>query len=76
MQDSMDKNAVASSYCGKVANFGIFWGKQHQVGKFKNAKDCKQCPEQVKDELLNYMKERKTLRNDFPSLPHLFLMEI
>lgn len=24
----------------------------------------------MKDELLNYMNERKTLRNDFPSLPH------
>lgn len=31
-------------------------------------KDCKKCSKEVKDEVSNYMNERKSLQNDFPSL--------
>lgn len=68
MQDPKDKNPVTCNFCGKVTKGGIYRAKQHQVGNFKNAKNCKKCSQDVKDELPNYMYKRKSLRNDFPSL--------
>ncbi|KAG6468985.1 hypothetical protein ZIOFF_073680 [Zingiber officinale] len=51
-------------FCGFTSNGGIFRAKQHIAGNSKNVRKCKECPQSVRDELLNYMNEKKkqTLR--------------
>lgn len=67
LQDPKDKNAVTCNFCGKVIKGGIS-RETLSNWKIKNVKDCKKCSKEVKDEVSNYMNERKSLQNDFPSL--------
>ncbi|KAK0592400.1 hypothetical protein LWI29_018465 [Acer saccharum] len=59
LPDPKDRNAPKCKFCGKVLKGGIFRGKQHLVGGFKNVTDCRKCPEAVKQEIQDYMLKKK-----------------
>ncbi|OMO88365.1 hypothetical protein CCACVL1_08441 [Corchorus capsularis] len=52
-------------FCQKTTKGGIYQAKQHQVGNFKNAKACLKVPDHVKEELLAYMNEKKTQKENY-----------
>ncbi|XP_073053699.1 uncharacterized protein [Primulina eburnea] len=64
LKNPNDTNSVTCRFCGFTSNGGIFRAKQHIAGNSKNVRKCKECPQSVRDELLNYMNEKKkqTLR--------------
>ncbi|XP_075511804.1 uncharacterized protein LOC142547406 [Primulina tabacum] len=64
LKNPNDTNSVTCRFCGFTPNGGIFRAKQHIAGNSKNVRKCKECPQSVRDELLNYMNEKKkqTLR--------------
>ncbi|XP_073314704.1 uncharacterized protein [Primulina huaijiensis] len=64
LKNPNDTNSVTFRFCGFTSNGGIFRAKQHIAGNSKNVRKCKESPQSVRDELLNYMNEKKkqTLR--------------
>ncbi|TXG48622.1 hypothetical protein EZV62_024497 [Acer yangbiense] len=64
--DPKDKNTTKCKFCNKVSKGGIYRGKQHLVGGFRNVTVCKKCPDVVREEIRDYMikkKEEKEGRN-------------
>ncbi|KAK0592894.1 hypothetical protein LWI29_027380 [Acer saccharum] len=64
LPDPKDRNATKCKFCGKVSKGGIFRGKQHLVGGFRNVTDCRKCPEAVKQEIQDYMLKKKQEKED------------
>ncbi|XP_075494426.1 uncharacterized protein LOC142532012 [Primulina tabacum] len=64
LKNPNDTNSVTCRFCGFTSNGGIFRAKQHIARNSKNVRKCKEFPQSVRDELLNYMNEKKkqTLR--------------
>ncbi|KAK4581633.1 hypothetical protein RGQ29_025003 [Quercus rubra] len=64
-----DKNAVTCLFCNKVTKGGIHRAKQHQVGNFKNSTKCLKCPDHVREELAQYMAEKKSEKENYDKMP-------
>nr|XP_023916649.1 uncharacterized protein LOC112028215 [Quercus suber] len=64
-----DKNAVTCLFCNKVTKGGIHRAKQHQVGNFKNSTKCLKCPDHVREELAQYMAEKKSDKENYDKMP-------
>ena len=47
--------AVRCNYCGFVSKGGICRGKQHQTGGNINVNTCKNVPDDVRAELIEYL---------------------
>ncbi|KAK4581650.1 hypothetical protein RGQ29_025008 [Quercus rubra] len=63
-----DKNAVTCLFCNKVTKGGIHRAKQHQVGNFKNSTKCLKCPDHVREELAQYMAEKKSEKENYDKM--------
>ncbi|XP_059282093.1 uncharacterized protein LOC132035933 [Lycium ferocissimum] len=59
LQNPNDTTRVTCNFCGKTTRGGINRAKQHLIGNFRNAAKCLNCPQEVRDELRNYMEEKK-----------------
>lgn len=59
LKDAKDPISVTCIFCDKITKGGIFHAKLHQVGNSKNVVACKNWPQDVKEELENYMNEKK-----------------
>ena len=46
---------------------GIFIPKQHQIGKKGNVARCLKCPEEVREELEQYMTNKKNEKDNYSS---------
>ncbi|KAG5621849.1 hypothetical protein H5410_007067 [Solanum commersonii] len=70
LKDPDDTTRVTCNFCRKTTTGGINRAKQHLIGNFRNAMKCKKCPEEVREELKNYMEEKKIRKevytNEFP----------
>lgn len=70
LKDPDDTTRVTCNFCKKTTTGGINRAKQHLIGNFRNAAKCKKCPEEVREELKNYMEEKKIRKevytNEFP----------
>ncbi|XP_049382895.1 uncharacterized protein LOC125847285 [Solanum stenotomum] len=70
LKDPDDTTRVTCNFCEKTTTGGINRAKQHLIGNFRNAAKCKKCPEEVREELKNYMEEKKirneVYTNEFP----------
>ena len=64
-----DKNAVTCLFCNKVTKGGIHRAKQHQVGNFKNSTKCLKCLDHVREELAQYMEEKKSDKENYDKMP-------
>ena len=64
-----DKNVVTCLFCNKVTKGGIHRAKQHQVGNFKNSTKCLKCPDHVREELAQYMEEKKNDKENYDKMP-------
>ena len=56
-------------FCNKVTKGGIHRAKQHQVGNFKNSTKCLKCPDHVREELAQYMEEKKSDKENYDKMP-------
>ena len=63
-----DKNSVTCLYCKKVTKGEIHRVKQHQVGNFKNTTECLKCPDHVREELAQYMAEKKIEKENYDKM--------
>lgn len=59
LKDLDDTTRVTCNFCGKTTTGGINREKQHLIGDFRNAAKCTKCPQEVQEELENYMEEKK-----------------
>ncbi|XP_056687242.1 uncharacterized protein [Spinacia oleracea] len=62
LADPKNKNDVTCKYCGKVAKGGINRLKQHLAGGYRNITECKKCPEHVREEIIEFMAQKKNAR--------------
>ncbi|XP_059315365.1 uncharacterized protein LOC132065882 [Lycium ferocissimum] len=72
LQNPNDTTRVTCNFCGKTTKGGINSAKQHLIGNFRNAAKCLNCPQEVRDELRNYMEDKKLRKevytNEFSGL--------
>ncbi|KAK2653862.1 hypothetical protein Ddye_013718 [Dipteronia dyeriana] len=59
-----DKITTKCNFCGKVSKRGIFHAKQYLAACSKNVTHCACVPEQVKEEILDYMQKKKHEKED------------
>ncbi|KAJ1385071.1 Zinc finger, BED-type [Sesbania bispinosa] len=52
-------NGCICKFCGKTTWGGITRMKEHLIGKKGNCKACPKCPKEVREELLQYVKDKK-----------------
>ncbi|XP_016500694.1 uncharacterized protein LOC107819124 [Nicotiana tabacum] len=59
LKDPNDTTRVTCNFCEKITTGGINRAKQHLIRNFGNAAKCAECPQEVREELKNYMEEKK-----------------
>ncbi|KAJ1438936.1 hypothetical protein SESBI_02710 [Sesbania bispinosa] len=52
-------NGCICNFCGKTTWGGITRMKEHLTGKKGNCKACPKCPKEVREELLQYVEDKK-----------------
>lgn len=57
------------NFCNEVKNGGVLRMKQHLVGGYRNAKACRRCPPEVKEEIKQYMLKKTEAKNQNISIP-------
>lgn len=57
--DANKKNMLVCNFCNLISSGGIYRAKYHLIGGNKNVKPCKICPEEVKQEIRQYMAYKK-----------------
>ena len=63
LPNEKDLNTIICIFCDKVTKGGIYRRKQHLVGGHRNAKKCMKCSVHVRQEMENYMNEKKNKKD-------------
>ncbi|XP_028093255.1 general transcription factor IIF subunit 1-like [Camellia sinensis] len=69
--DPKNPNQFKCNFCGKVSNGGVYRVKQHLVGGSRNVTVCQKCPLDVREEIKEYMGNKKTQKDQMNLLPHI-----
>ncbi|XP_075673513.1 uncharacterized protein LOC142642941 isoform X3 [Castanea sativa] len=57
--DPNNKTYLTCNFCGKVTKGGAYRLKQHLAGGFTSVSSCQKCPEDVKEEVQQYMLKKR-----------------
>ncbi|CAH1453556.1 unnamed protein product [Lactuca virosa] len=67
-QDPKIRNKFTCTFCTKVVKGGAYRLKQHLVGGYRNVTDCPRCPEHIRKEVTDFMKEKQPSKESIQML--------